>query len=388
MLGGIYTQQKCALCGQGMRDNGRNGVVCPTHPDQRASKLIVRFGRKVYLRFTNYDEASRALTGLRFKVDEGTFDERDYRKSNPLGFRTLAEQYVEVKCKSELKPDTVNHIRQHLNLAAEIFGLTNVKEIGYAQVEDFLLGIENVSSKTRYNIRSNLHAFFRWLVKRRVLRPDQMPEFPEVSFELGWRKTIDMATQDAILEEVRKLTLENPRIYIGIKWLATYINVRPVELLGINEEDVDLKTGLVIVRKHKTSKAIKKPKFIPVIAEDLELIKSLPRGLPKMPFFRRDKGGGGRLQNASFGRHILYRYWKKACENLGIEGVDLYGGTRHSSATGLRKVLTREGVKELSGHETNKAFERYFQVDLDDLREGYAKTRERKSGALLEVIRG
>jgi hypothetical protein len=48
-------------------------------------------------------------------------------------------------------------------------------------------------------------------------------------------------------------------------------------------------------------------------------------------------------------------------------------------------VLTREGVKELAGHETNKAFERYFQVDLDDLREGYAKTRERKNGVILKM---
>jgi integrase len=388
MLGGIYSQQKCAICGAGMRDNGRNGVVCPNHPDQRANKLIVRFGRKVYLRFTNYDEASRALTGLRFKTDEGSFDERDYRRDNPLGFRTLAEQYVEVKSKSELKPDTMNHIRQHLNMASELFGLTNIKEIGYGQIEDFLIGVENISSKTRYNIKSNLHAFFRWLVKRRVLRPEQMPEFPEVQFELGWRKTIEMTTQDAILEEIRKLTQDNPRIYIAIKWLATYINVRPIELLGIKEEDVDLSAGLVVVRKHKTAKAIKKPKFIPLIPEDVELIKSLVKGFPKMPFFRRDKGGGGRRQNASFGRHILYRCWKRACENLGVEGIDLYGGTRHSSATGLRKVLTREGVKELSGHETNKAFERYFQVDLDDLRGGYAKTRERENGAVLEMQKG
>ncbi|MCE5336450.1 MAG: hypothetical protein LLG06_17870 [Desulfobacteraceae bacterium] len=388
MLGGIYTQQKCPLCGQGMRDNDRNGVICPSHPEQRATKLIVRFGRKIYLRFTNYEEASRALTGLRFKVDEGTYDERDYRKSNPLGFRTLAEQYCEIKAKSDLKPDTLNHIRQHLNLASETFGFTNIKSIGYGEIEDFILGIENVSSKTRYNIKSNLHAFFKWLVKRRVLRPDQMPEFPEISFELGWRKTIDVSTQDAILEEVRKLTLENPRIYIAIKWLATYINVRPIELLGITEEDIDLGAGLVIVRKHKTAKAIKKPKFIPLIPEDVELIKSLPKGFPKLPFFRRDKGGGGRHQNACFGRHILYRHWKQACQNLGIEGVDLYGGTRHSTATSLRKVLTREGVKELSGHETNKAFERYFQVDLDDLREGYAKTRERKKSSILEMKKG
>ena len=29
MLGGIYTPEKCALCGLQMRDNGRNAVACP-----------------------------------------------------------------------------------------------------------------------------------------------------------------------------------------------------------------------------------------------------------------------------------------------------------------------------------------------------------------------
>ena len=34
-----------------------------------------------------------------------------------------------------------------------------------------------------------------------------------------------------------------------------------------------------------------------------------------------------------FGKDYFYKWWKKACTNLGIDGVDLYGGTRHSTAT-------------------------------------------------------
>jgi len=57
----------------------------------------------------------------------------------------------------------------------------------------------------------------------------------------------------------------------------------------------------------------------------------------------------------------------KACPNLIIEGVDLYGGTRHTTTTALSKVLTPEQIKRSgTGHNTNKAFERYLQPHIDE----------------------
>jgi hypothetical protein len=38
-----------------------------------------------------------------------------------------------------------------------------------------------------------------------------------------------------------------------------------------------------------------------------------------------------------FGEKYLYKWWKRTCANLGIEDVDLYSGTRHSSATALNQ---------------------------------------------------
>jgi hypothetical protein len=64
----------------------------------------------------------------------------------------------------------------------------------------------------------------------------------------------------------------------------------------------------------------------------------------------------------------------KACTNLGIDGVDLYGGTRHSSARALRMHRTPEEIKRATMHTTNKAFERYFQIEADDVRNIYRDT--------------
>jgi hypothetical protein len=61
---------------------------------------------------------------------------------------------------------------------------------------------------------------------------------------------------------------------------------------------------------------------------------------------------------------------------LGVEGVDLYGGTRHSTVTALRKVATPEEIKNATFHTTNKAFERYFRIKAEDARSVYVKATQ------------
>jgi hypothetical protein len=46
---------------------------------------------------------------------------------------------------------------------------------------------------------------------------------------------------------------------------------------------------------------------------------------------------------------------------LGVEGVDLYGGTQHTTITALGMICTPEEVKNASGHSSIKAFEHHFQ---------------------------
>lgn len=374
MLGGIYSSEKCGVCGKRMLDNGRFAVWCPVHKNQRARSLFVRFGRTIQKRFTDYEQASRFLNGLRFKKDEGSFDARDYQTGNPLGFSTLASKYLEIK-QQIVKSGTYSHIKQDLGRACNWFGNLNVKEIQYAEIEDFLLSIQRISEKTRSNIRANLHAFFSWLVKRRVIRLDQLPEFPNVPYELRWRKTVGKDIQQSILERVKTLSAKNPRIWLGAKFLSTYISLRPGDLRNILEEDIDLERQMIIIRSHKTSK-FTGPKLIPLLEEDVEIIRALTKGFPKMPFFRRERGGGGRHAGTAFGKHLVYDYWKRACDELGITGVDLYGGTRHSSMQALRKHISPESIKRLSMHTTNKALDRYIEIQLDELRDGYALTRE------------
>jgi integrase len=110
----------------------------------------------------------------------------------------------------------------------------------------------------------------------------------------------------------------------------------------------------------------------------MELIHTLGRGFPEMHVFRHIKGNGAAKPGEKFGRDYLQRWWNQACKNLGIEGVPMYPGTRHSSAVALRTNNSPEAIKRATGHKNNRAFERYLQVTGDELRSLYADTRKAK----------
>jgi len=377
MRGYIYSYQRCPVCGEKFEFNDRSGnLTCSKHPDQIATgQFRVRFGRDIHKRFKTFKEAERFLTGLRYEVDKGSFDPRDYQKDQPLGFTTLAEKWLSVK-KQEVKPRSYANLKRYMMAAMDEWRQKNVKVIGYAEIEDFLYHQE-VSDKTRSNIKSCLHTFWTWLRRRRTITTTQFPDFPEIKYQLGFRNIIDRQTQSTIIDEVYRISYhKNPKIWLGIKWLSIYIAIRPGELLKMRERDVDAKAGLFFVLHTKEGKE----KLVPMLDEDKELVKSLPIGFPDLPFFRHAPGVSGCKAGQPFGEKYLYKWWKKACDNLGIEGVDLYGGTRHSTATALREFLSPEQIKAGTMHSTNKAFDRYLQMQTEDATRVYQKAQDTKSG--------
>lgn len=351
MKGGIYSAEKCPVCGGALRDMG-NSLACQNHKSVRATRLYVKFGT-ILKRFRSYESAVRFLTGLRFKTDERTLDERDYKRSNPLGFTNMSNKFL-----ATVNPKTAKNMRPHINHAQNCFQNKNVKELKCGDFEDFLNTL-NLSDKTKHNIISTVHVFYKWMLKRQEIR--ESPEFPEVSFVLGYRRTVDKATQRAIIEEVKKICL-NPKVYLGIKWLATYFSIRPAEMIKLKEGEIDTANHYLYFPhpKEKTFKSV------PILPEDVEILKSFTPSLPSMPFFRHIKGVQSCAENRPFGIKYFYKWWVKACANLGIEDVDLYGGTRHSTVRALRKHYSPEQIKEAAMSKTNKAFERYLGQAQDD----------------------
>jgi len=374
MIGGIYSDQKCPDCGGRLLDDGRRGLFCKKHPDREATRLKVIF-KTITKRFRSYQEAQRFLTGLRFKSDEGTYDARDYRTEKPLGFANLAAKWLAVK-KQTIKPKSFNNLRNYMTRASETWRDRNIKTIGFAEIEDFLLD-QAVSDKTRANMKSCLNDFWSWVNHREDI---PVPKMPEVKFKLAFRPVVGKETQQEILAEVKRISYAvNPRIWLGIKWLCTYIAIRPGELVQVLEEHIDTENGYIFILHPKTGDF----KPVPLINDDVAYLRSLPTGFPKLPFFRHPPGISGCKAGQPFGEKYFYKWWKRACDNLGIEGLDLYGGTRHSSAIALRRSFSPEQIRQATMHSTNKAFERYYRIEGEDLRELYEASAADKTDKAL-----
>lgn len=120
MRGGIYSYQKCSVCGCSFTySNRRGGLFCEKDPEQKAAgEFVVRFGRKVRKRFKTFEETERFLIGLRYEVDRGTFDHRDYQSGNPLGFAVLADQWLKVK-EQNVKPSSFRNLERYINTAID-----------------------------------------------------------------------------------------------------------------------------------------------------------------------------------------------------------------------------------------------------------------------------
>lgn len=322
----------------------------------------VRFGRRIQKRFKTMAEAERFLTGIRFKADEGTLDVRDYSQANPFEFSRQAEKWLSTKICST---SHIRNLERWVGLASIRWRGRNVKSISYGDIEDFISG-QTVSDKTKAEMVNCLSQFFRWLEKREGIQPPQMPE---IGFTLGWREIIDLKTQEAIIDELQRVAPF--RIWLGIKWLATYVAIRPNEMRNLRERDVNV-NGMLVCRPITTKE--KKPKIVPMLEEDVEIVRSLPRGFPDLFFFRREAGRGVYGVGQQIGKTAFYHWWVRACKRLGIEGVDLYGGTRHSSATAMAEYFTKEEMRQHGTmHGTNKALERYFQREAAPSREIYEK---------------
>lgn len=368
MKGSISTEQKCPVCGGRFVDNHKDALICPNHPQVRATSLRVRYPGGIHLRFNNYDTAASVMAGLRWKATEGSLDARDYRKDQPLGFQNLSEKCIEQK-KAERR--SWKDMERHLRTAAGFFGNRNIKDLNEGDLDDFLRFLPvHLSDKTKYNIMGSVHSFFSWVArreKRRTAQPFEIPEFPKIEFKLKYWRIVDKETQWTIIQEVRRISWDkNPKIYLGCLWLATYPEIRPGALLQIKEKDFDFNSGSVaIYHSYKE----RDPKNIKMLPEDIEAVKSFPTPLNgDMWFFRHNSG-------KRFGEKYWYKHWVLACKTLGVEGVPLYPGTKHSSLTDIRRRFGYSTAKDASGIATNKALDRYLIPDPDSRRELYAHMR-------------
>lgn len=366
-IGGIYSDAKCPLCGGNYVDDHKSALRCMEHPQHIAGRFKVKI-RDVCARFDNYTDAKLFLKAKREDVRAGTLTLKKDQKT--LGH--LMDSFLDWKDKlveyGKIKEQTVITYHHRLKRMVDHIGVARLAdEIEYKHMHNFLYSTD-FSTKSKYD---SYTVFKEMMILARNLGfIKELPQFPDWQFDLEHdmerRKTIDKETQEKILEQIWLNTADRPMLYLAIKFLATYINLRPNELRMLNVRDFDRAGGYLVVKRHKTSKT---PKIIKLTEDDAKALRSYPRAFPDVPLFRSGDFSRNSDTRKRFGKNAFYRAWKRACDDIGVYGVDLYGGTRHSSAIALYKDhgLSPEQIKKATGHKTSVAFTRYFRMDIDDI---------------------
>jgi len=355
----------CPACGAKFTHDdgspqGKTRPFCPNHPNIYPTRYRVMFG-SLCRHFASYERAEMELNRLRYEHNVGAFDERDYKiKAKPLSFDRLADEWLDLKA-TQIKPSSIRSLKAGIRKAQETWGPSNIKSIQYAQIEDFIKTYPG-APKSKSNALAALKQFWSWAHDRYDV--PAMKKWPRLGYvEMAYRDTVDLPTQEAIIADIEKH--EPFRVWLCIKWLATYIAIRPGEMQSLTEGQVDRSRGILIVPHPKEKRA----KIIPLIEEDLEIVRTLPLSFDQSaPFFCHEGVSGGTRAGQPFGGTRLYHAWRNACRRLGVDGVSLYPGTKHSTAMGLRAALTPEEIKSITLHSTSAAFNRYFQTSGEALR--------------------
>lgn len=355
-LGGIYSDQKCNLCGASLIDIDGLYLACRNHGGQRPTKFKVKIYGTTYRR-NSYADARELLGALRAQgpLNSGS-------KSRNLG--GLLDEFISTKEDmarlGRIKPRSVKIYYQRLMRIVGFIGPeVKLLDLGYRDMERFLLK-SSYSPKSKHDTMNIFKEMMGWSHKCGYIT--ELPVFPDWKFDpredMNRTEGITKNDQRTVLSEIKKN--ESPRAYLACKWLCTYINVRPGELVGILEGDINRTEGTIVIRNHKTSS--RHPKVVKLIQEDATIVAGLPRAIPGLRFFRHKDG-------SNFGSSLLSRIWKRNSKAAGVKGVTLYGGTRHTSAIALYRDagLSPEEIKRAGGWRSMASYDRYFGLDIDDI---------------------
>lgn len=372
MRGGIYTKERCPLCGEKFIKAGTD-LQCPIHQTRPRRVYLVLYSKelgkhmKLYsdshgTPFSSYEQAHRILTKIRAEIDAGSFDPSRYvpQKLKPLQFinysaKWLKDREVEVE-KRVLSPSYQKEMRRFVKLFQDHFGSMDIRDITTRQVKEFYLSL-NGSPKYISNILSVLHKMLTDAMDYGdIVKMAKFPEFdiPEADF-----RTIDLDQQGAIIAAI-----PDPMDRAYMLFTAREM-VRPSETRGLFWEDIDFKHDRVTIRRHfslnelrETTKS-KRIKILPLDTEVKDTLSRLPRHIRSPFVFQKD----GVPYSESYGRKL----WNRVTEEMGID-ISFYQGTRHSSATEAVNRVGMDVVQEFLGHTRPSMTRRYARMNVDALR--------------------
>ena len=308
------------------------------------------------------------LSHLRYEIDHGVFDPKNYikRELKALQF----DHYIEAWMKTARK---ACGIRRHFSklppISADLYQqipavgfwatVRSIRDISEGHLENFILGIffAALAGKTKANILGILHKVFSDALRRKDV--GRIPIFPKVQVNDPQTKWIDEDEQYRILDEIADPTKRAFYLFLMKQ------GCRPGEARALRWENVKFKEGVVVICAAMDQEVYRQRtkegdvRYLPLHPEVVEALKKLPRSLNGFVFTFRGK---------PLHRKVVWETWAKAAKRAGID-ITCYQGTKHSLGSQAVKAGTDiEIVRRFFGHRDIRSTQRYVHVQTETLR--------------------
>ena len=328
------------------------------------------------IRITDGETARRLLEQIRGKVAEGkpileVLAEFLPQSAKPNLVPIWLERWLDTKRREveagDRSPTYVRELKRYARPGGEFAFLAgySVNEIDYGILEDWSLWLADrgLSAKTRRNVMGGFRSFLGWLHKRGAVR--EIPEFPLPRAQEHEPRILSIEDQDRILSAI-------PLAERGIFLALALLGIRPGEGRALDASD--FRDGWLMI-----DKATKGPEAGAVIrGTKTGKGKRIPAGEALVGWIESQVDGSTRLQRAPLfvnprtGRRwshwALRDRWIRAAKSVGIQGVRLYEGTKHTMATdAVRRGVSERALQAFLGHSDARSTRRYARMSDEAL---------------------
>ena len=242
-------------------------------------------------------------------------------------------------------------------------------QVTYADIRSFLAWLKNRNySKSSISRKlACLRSFFKYLARENIVQVNPAAGIATPKRDKKLPHFLDPDEVVRLLEAPSRDTWEEKRDRSILETLYSS-GLRVSELVGLNQEDVDVFGGLVRVRGKG-----KKERIVPLGQMALKALKSYleqrparEKGMPvKVPLYLNRSGG--RLTDRSV-RRMIIKYARRIALAKEVSPHTL----RHSFATHmLDRGADLRSVQELLGHENLSTTQIYTHVTTKRLKEAY-----------------
>lgn len=272
-------------------------------------------------------------------------------------------------------PHTLKNYGTDLKEFFQFLGPRKVNQVDPLLIRGFLAQVKSrgCSKSTLSRKLAALRSFFKYLTRENLLQSNPVLGISTPKRDKKLPRFLDLGEVTHLLEAPTDKTWEGKRDRSILEILYS-AGMRVSELVGLNQEDLDLLSGLVRIRGKG-----KKERMVPVGGKALEALRAYLEAAPvpgrknesQPPLFLNRSGS--RLTDRSV-RRLILKYARQISLKKGISPHTL----RHTFATHmLDRGADLRSVQELLGHANLSTTQIYTHVTTRRLQEAYNRAHPR-----------